>query len=90
MWNKACVEFGLALMKLNTLVKTKQLLYYYNDKYIWVYALLVVHFIRYNTHKIHKQVFIYIIHIDTVLHCKDFINVILDYYISFIYETFKN
>jgi hypothetical protein len=64
-------------------------MYYYNDKYGCMHYLMV-HFIKYNTHKIHKKVFMYIIHIDVVLNCKDFINVIFDYYISFIYETFKN
>jgi hypothetical protein len=51
---------------------------------------LVVHFIRFNTHKTHKQVFMYIIHTYMGLNYKDFTTVIFDYYISFIYETFKN
>jgi hypothetical protein len=50
---------------------------------------LVAHFIKYNTHKTHTQVFMYIIHIHMVLNYKYFINVIFDYHISFIYETFK-
>jgi hypothetical protein len=52
-------------------------MYYYNDKYIWVYALFSVSFIVYNTHKTHKQVYIYIIQIIMVLNSKYFINIIL-------------